>query len=88
MFTGVGVTVPAAAQVGHLVKVTGTVEEFVPASDPGSASRTQLRLNSMTDLGTAAMPDAYVLTARGSFCTPARSISSNASKACASPRRR
>lgn len=62
VFTGVGVTVPAAAQVGHLVKVTGSVEEFVPASDPGSASRTQLRLNSLTDLATAALPDAYVLT--------------------------
>ena len=62
VLTGVGVPVPVAAQVGHLVKVTGSVEEFVPASDPGSASRTQLRLNSLTDLGTAAMSDAYVLT--------------------------
>ena len=62
VFTGVGAPVPAAALVGHLVGVRGTVEEFVPALDPGSASRTQLRLNSMTDLGTAAVPDAHVLT--------------------------
>ncbi len=62
VFTGVGAPVPAAALVGHLVGVRGTVEEFVPALDPGSASRTQLRLNSMTDLGTATVPDAHVLT--------------------------
>jgi Lamin Tail Domain/HYR domain len=62
VFTGVGVTVPENARVGHLVRVTGTVEEFVPASDPGSASRTQLRLASLADLGTAPMPNVYVLT--------------------------
>ena len=63
VFTGFGVTVPATAQVGHLVQVSGSVEEFVPPSDPRSPSRTQLRFSSLTDLGTAAMPDAYVLTA-------------------------
>ena len=63
VFTGVGLTVPEAAQVGHLVQVGGSVEEFVPASDPGSAPRTQLRFAGLIDLGTAAMPDAYVLTA-------------------------
>ena len=63
MFTGVGLTVPAAAEVGHLVSVTGTVDEFVPSTDPASAPRTQLRFIRMMNLGTAAMPDAYELTA-------------------------
>ncbi len=62
VFTGFGVTVPAAAQVGHLVSVGGTVEEFVPSTDPNSAPRTQLRFIRLMDLGTAAMPDAYALT--------------------------
>ena len=62
VFTGVGLTVPAAAQVGHLVNVSGTVEEFVPSFDPTSAPRTQLRFIRLMDLGTAAMPDAYELT--------------------------
>ena len=62
VFTGVGPAVPVAAQVGRVVKVTGAIEEFVPASDHGSASRTQLRLNSLTDLGAGTVPAAYVLT--------------------------
>ena len=64
LFVFTGGPAPAAAQVGHVLKVTGTVTEFVPLSDPGSAPRTQLSsVTSVTDLGaSAAMPDAYVLT--------------------------
>ncbi|MEX2272520.1 MAG: HYR domain-containing protein [Vicinamibacterales bacterium] len=54
---------PAAAQVGHLVNVTGTVVEFRPDSDPSSAPRTQLsNVTSVVDNGTAPLPDAYELT--------------------------
>jgi hypothetical protein len=63
LFVFTGGAAPDAAQVGHLVSVTGTVEEFVPASDPGSAPRTQLsNVTSVVDNGTSAMPDAYELS--------------------------
>lgn len=60
VFTG---GAPAAAPAGHLVQVTGSVSEFVPAADPASPPRTQLSaVSSVTDLGTATPPDPYALT--------------------------
>jgi hypothetical protein len=61
VFTG---GAPAAAPAGHLVQVTGSVSEFVPAADPASPSRTQLTaVSSVTDLGAATPPEPYALTA-------------------------
>jgi len=54
---------PAAAQVGRLVEVTGSVAEFISSADPGSAPLTELNLVTLvTDLGAAAVPAPYVLT--------------------------
>lgn len=63
LFVFIGGEAPAAAQVGHLVNVTGTVVEFRPESDTSSAPRTQLsNVTNVVDNGTAALPDAYELT--------------------------
>lgn len=63
LFVFVSGGAPAAAQVGRLVNVTGAVAEFVPAADPGSPSLTELSaVVAVTDLGSAALPDAVVLT--------------------------
>lgn len=54
---------PAAAQVGRLVLVRGSVAEFVSSADPGSAPLTELNLvTAVSDLGAAAVPAPYVLT--------------------------
>ena len=54
---------PAAAAVGHLVHVTGTVTEFAPAADPSSPPVTQLSgVTSVIDQGVSAVPEPYVLT--------------------------
>ena len=51
------------AVVGHLVKVTGGVEEFTPATDPSSPSFTRVtNVVSVEDLGSRSVPDAYPLT--------------------------
>ena len=64
LFVFTGGPAHAAAQVGNLVSVKGTVEEFVPPADPGSAPRTQLSsVTSVVDNGPATVPDAYQLTA-------------------------
>jgi hypothetical protein len=63
LFVFIGGEAPAAAEVGHLVNVTGIVVEFRPDLDPGSAPRTQLsNVTNVVDNGTAAMPDAYELS--------------------------
>lgn len=63
LFVSTGGLPPAAAQVGHLVVMTGLVSEYVPASDPGSPSVTQLTsVTTVTDLGAASLPAAYALT--------------------------
>jgi uncharacterized protein len=41
VFTGTG-NIPAAAAVGNIVAVTGTVAEFVPSTDPNSPPQTEI----------------------------------------------
>jgi endonuclease/exonuclease/phosphatase family metal-dependent hydrolase len=54
---------PAAAEVGRLMLVRGSVAELVPAADPGSAPITGLNLvTSVIDLGPSALPAPFVLT--------------------------
>lgn len=53
----------ATAVVGRMVRATGLVTEFVPASDPGSASVTQLTsVTAVTDVGAAAVPTAIEMS--------------------------
>ena len=53
----------AAAQPGRLVRVTGTVAEYVPGADPGSAPLTELTfVTAITDQGAAALPAPVLLT--------------------------
>ena len=52
-----------AAQVGRVLEVAGTVTEFLPPSDPGSAPVTQLRsVTSVVHVGESALPEPHVLT--------------------------
>ena len=61
---------PAAAAVGALVQVTGTVAEFVPAADPLQPPLTELTGPTVTQLSTGnPLPAAIPLTA--SFPSPA-----------------
>jgi predicted extracellular nuclease len=54
---------PAAAQVGRLVDVTGSVAEFISSADPGSAPLTELNLvTTVVDRGAASVPAPYALT--------------------------
>lgn len=54
---------PAAAAVGNLVEVTGTVVEFVPASDPYQPPLTELSFPTVTLLSTGnPLPTPVVLT--------------------------
>ncbi|MBI5085078.1 MAG: endonuclease/exonuclease/phosphatase family protein [Acidobacteria bacterium] len=56
-------TPPAAATRGAFVRVTGTVAEYRPASDPGSPTLTELIGDiQVTVEGLAALPDAVALT--------------------------
>lgn len=60
---GLFVSYTGAVQVGHVVIVTGKVNEFVPAADPLSASRTEVNtVTSVTDLGAGTLPAARLLT--------------------------
>ena len=53
----------AAAVVGRLVKVTGAVKEFVPATDAGGASVTRIgNVISVQNLGDSTVPLAHALT--------------------------
>ncbi len=53
----------AAAQVGHLVTVSGAVAELVPTGDPTSPPLTALAsITSVLDEGAAALPAPYALT--------------------------
>ena len=63
LFVFTGAVVPAAAEVGRLVSVTGSVNEFVPVEDPGSPSVTRLSsVTTVTDLGASTVPAAHNLT--------------------------
>ena len=54
---------PAEAQVGHLVHVTGSVAELVPAADASSASVTALdNVQAIFDFGPGTVPAATELT--------------------------
>lgn len=65
LFVFTGSTIPADAQVGHRVAVTGRVLEFIPTADPGSPSTTEIGNSpSVTLLSTGhPLPSASVLTA-------------------------
>jgi uncharacterized protein len=64
IFVFTGSAPPAAAAVGNRVRVTGTVGEFVPASNPNQLSITQLATPTVELVGTgAALPAPVVLTA-------------------------
>ncbi|HEY5781319.1 MAG TPA: hypothetical protein VIT66_05530, partial [Lysobacter sp.] len=52
VFVFTGGTPPAAAAVGNLVRVRGTVVEFVPAQDPGQAPLTEIGSPTVTALST------------------------------------
>lgn len=63
LFVFVNGGAPAAAQVGHVVNITGAVAEVVPTADPGSASLTELlSVVAVNDLGASALPAPYLLT--------------------------
>ena len=54
---------PAAAVVGNNVQVSGTVAEFIPASDPGTPSTTELTSPTVTLISTGnALPAAITIT--------------------------
>lgn len=60
---GLFVSYAGAVQLGHVVVVTGRVNEFVPLADAGSAPMTELNsVTNVTDLGAGAVPPAHVLT--------------------------
>ena len=55
---------PAAATVGHRVRVQATVEEYIPAADPHQLPMTELTFATVTQLGTGhALPAPVVLAA-------------------------
>ena len=55
---------PAAAAIGNNVQVSGTVSEFIPASDPGTPSQTELTSPTVTQLSTGnPLPTPHTLTA-------------------------
>jgi predicted extracellular nuclease len=55
---------PAAAAIGNLVRVGGTVSEFIPSADPNSPPLTELTFATTTLLSTGnALPAAIPLTA-------------------------
>lgn len=63
LFVFVGGGGPAAAQVGRLVDVRGSVAEFISSADPGSAPLTELSVvTAVTDRGSSAIPAPYLLT--------------------------
>ncbi len=64
LFVFTGSAPPATAAVGHRVRVSGTVGEFVPASNPHQLSITQLATPTVELLQTGvALPAPVVLTA-------------------------
>lgn len=64
LFVSTTASLPAAAVVGNLVNVQGTVSEFVPSTDPNSLSLTQLVSPTITLVSTGnALPAPVVLTA-------------------------
>lgn len=57
-------TPPAGAAVGNLVKVTGTVQEFIPSADPNSPPATEIISPSVSVLSTGnPLPPPVILTA-------------------------
>lgn len=63
LFVFVGGGGPAAAQVGRLVDVRGSVAEFISSADPGSPPLTELSVvTAVTDRGSSAVPAPYLLT--------------------------
>src|SRR5262249_1132249 len=55
---------PAAAAVGNLVRVVGTVQEFVPASDPSSPPSTEIASPTVTLLSTGnTLPEPVTIVA-------------------------
>lgn len=64
LFVFTGSAPPAEALVGHLVRATGRIQEFVPGADPGSPPVTELILSTVDeDLGAATMPSSIALSA-------------------------
>ena len=63
LFVSASGTLLSSAAVGHLVKVTGGVEEFVPSRTTPGASFTRIAsVVSVEDLGLRSVPTAYALT--------------------------
>lgn len=54
---------PAAFVAGDLVRVTGTVIEFVPGADPVSPPLTEITNATIVEIGTAALPPAVAIGA-------------------------
>jgi uncharacterized protein len=64
---------PAAAALGNLVRVVGTVQEFVPASDPSSPPSTEITSPTVTLLSTGnSLPEPVTIAAADT--SPAGSI--------------
>jgi uncharacterized repeat protein (TIGR01451 family) len=58
-----GSAMPAAAVVGNLVNVAGTVQEYVPSADPSSPSMTEIAPVRVAMLAEGTLPSAVTLTA-------------------------
>jgi parallel beta-helix repeat protein len=64
IFVFTGATVPAAAVVGNLVQVTGTIQEFIPSADLFQKPLTEFTSGSSAIvLGTQALPTPVTITA-------------------------
>ncbi|MBI5857527.1 MAG: HYR domain-containing protein [Sphingobacteriales bacterium] len=63
IFVFTGSAPPASVVVGNFLQVTGTVAEFIPSSDPGSPSQTELTSPTIVLLSSGnPLPTATVLT--------------------------
>lgn len=63
LFVFTSSSAPATAAVGRLVRVTGTVAEFISSADPGSPPLTELTsVTNVADLGASALPAPVPLT--------------------------
>lgn len=64
LFIFTGAAPPPTASEGHLARITGRVQEFVPSADPGSPPVTEVTASVVEDLGPAtALPAAIELSA-------------------------
>jgi len=63
VFIFTSIAAPAAAQVGRLVQVAGTVAEFISSADPGGPPLTELaNVASVVDVGPGTVPAPVALT--------------------------